>query len=117
MSDDLNLIKSLVADQAKLLAELHTHLSQSVRDRDGLDRAAPTVLSNESEVNTRKMLNTTMRVLKRQQEMNLLLASALIMVCSSRDFTGWQAQFAMMLGSDPQDVLRKMMADKLRGQP
>jgi hypothetical protein len=62
------------------------------------------------------MLNVTMKDLKRQQELNQMLIAVVVMLCASRDFTGWQAELAMKLGADPSAVLRQMMQDKMNGK-
>jgi hypothetical protein len=58
----------------------------------------------------------TMNDLKRQQELNQILIAVVVMLCASRDFTGWQAELAMKLGEDPQAVLRQMFKDKMNGK-
>jgi hypothetical protein len=88
-------------------------MAETQRFIDGLGKAAPTVLSNESDANTRKMLNTTMNIMKRQQELNQTLVAVILMLLSSRDFMGWQADFAMKLGGDGQEVLQEMLRQKM----
>ncbi len=72
---------------------------------------------NETDANTRKMLNTTMNLMKRQQELNQILVAVVVMLLSSRDFTGWQAELAMKLGGDPQKVLQEMLRRKMGVKP
>jgi hypothetical protein len=62
MTDSINTIKAVVSDKEALLKELLRRLDESAKAMWGLETASPTVLSNESEANTRKMLNTTMKI-------------------------------------------------------
>ena len=114
--EPMELIKTLVSDREALLSRLLGETARCKKAAAGLARASETLLTNDSEENTRKMLNTTMRDLAKQYELNLLLLSVVIMLCSSNDFTGWQASFAMKTGANPQDVLRQMMKDKMTGK-
>lgn len=116
MTSTENTIKEVVSDKDKLVLDLLRQIDASQTAMDGLDKAIPTLQANESEANTRKMLATTMKILRRQQEVNRMLLSVVVMLCSSRDFTGWQAELAMKLGSDPDEVLRQMMRDKMAGR-
>jgi hypothetical protein len=114
--EPINLVKTIISDKEKMAKDLLQHLEEAIRTINGLNKAAPTVLTNESDANTRKMLNTTMNLVKRQQELNQILVSVVTMLLSSPDFTGWQAQLAMKLGGDGQAILREMMRQKLSGK-
>lgn len=116
MTDTINAIKEVVSDKEKLMVELLRQIEAGQAALDGLDKAIPTLQTNESEANTRKMLATTMKIVRRQQEVNRTLLSVVVMLCGSRDFTRWQAELAMKLGSDPGEVLQKMIRDKLAGK-
>lgn len=116
MTGVANIIKEVVSDKEKLTLDLLRQIEAGQAAMDGLDKAIPSLQTNESEANTRKMLATTMKIVRRQQEVNRTLLSVVVMLCGSRDFTGWQSELAMKLGSDPGEVLRKMMRDKLAGK-
>ena len=75
-------IKAIISDKEKLVAALFRYAEASDRTMRGLEKAAPTVLTNESEANTRKMLNVTMNDLKRQQELNQILIAVVVMLCA-----------------------------------
>lgn len=114
--EPINIVKAIVSDTEKLAGDLLDHMQETTKAIKGLNHAAPTVLTNESDANTRKMLNTTMNLVKRQQELNQILISMMTLLLSSQDFTGWQAELAMKLGGNPQEVLQKMMEMKMRGK-
>ena len=61
----MNTVTTVISDKENLIKELLRQLQESDKAMRGLDHAAPTVLTNESDANTRKMLNVTMTQLKR----------------------------------------------------
>jgi hypothetical protein len=114
--EPINLIKSILSDNQQLATDLLAHMDETRKAIKGLAHAAPTILTNESGANTRKMLNVTMNLVKQQQELNQLLIAVVVMLLSSSDFTQWQAELAMKLGGDNQSILREMLRRKMEGR-
>lgn len=114
--EPINIIKTILSDNEKMAKDLLDHMQETTKAIKGLAHAAPTVLTNESDANTRKMLNTTMNLMRKQQELNQILIAVVTMLLSSHDFTGWQGELAMKLGSDPQKVMRELWRRKMEGR-
>lgn len=111
-----SLVKFILADKEALLGALLKNLEHSQVAKEGLNKAKDTLNTNKSTGNIVKMLQITMRELAWQQAVNQNLLAVVLMLVSTRDFKGWQADFAMKTGSSPEDVIRKMFNDALGGQ-
>jgi hypothetical protein len=105
-----------IANREELLTRLLKNFSESARRFSGLERAAETVLANDSEANTRKMLNTSMKILRDQMDINKDLLALMIMFVSSDDYVANQARLAIKLGADGREVLSQMLKMKMRGE-
>lgn len=105
-----------ISNREEVLNRIIFNFKESVRKFNGLEKAAASVLNNDNEANTRKMLNTTMNIVKDQMEINQDVLSILLLYVSDDSFTTAQAEFAVKTGHATYDsILQKMMKDKFNG--
>lgn len=103
-----------ISNKEQLITRLLGYFTESERKYEGLTKCVDSVLDNPNEANTRKMLNTTMKIVRDQMKINQDVLAYVVMCASDNDFTSKQANFAIKTGSKAEDVLSEMIRGKFR---
>lgn len=106
-----------IADKRATINTLLGHFEKCDNRYVSIPGGANSLLTNDGPENLRKMLNSTMNVLVDQMELNKTLIAILTVIVSDDDWIVRQGKFAMKTGqASANDILSKMMQDKLRGK-
>lgn len=110
----VDLLKGMLKEKGSVIESIAESIEESIRIQNGLGKAKESVLSNPSEENLRKMLNTTMKSLETQSKTITQLSLILLVYAASNNFDSDVAQSLIKLGHG-QDALREMFRKKMQG--
>lgn len=104
----------MLKNKEQVVKSLAGAYEQSGRVETGMEKVVDSVLENPSEENLRKMINTTMKCVKRQAGIIKMLVMLNLVYVSGSNYSADVAAVLMKMGRG-QEALREMFKQKMGG--